>query len=96
MDGENNGSKPYEQMDDLGVFPSFLETPIWFFHFLNGIFFLKTTIETGWCQVICKTIKCRPGGMIMIYMIDTPNHYDIPMGVSKNMVGNIPKSSICS
>ena len=26
MDGENNGSKPYEQMDDLGV-PLFLETP---------------------------------------------------------------------
>ena len=26
MDGENNGSKPYEQMDDLGV-PVFLETP---------------------------------------------------------------------
>ena len=24
MDGENNG-KPYEQMDDLGVFPLFLE-----------------------------------------------------------------------
>ena len=27
MDGLNNGSKPYEQMDDLGV-PLFLETPI--------------------------------------------------------------------
>ena len=26
MDGENNGT-PYEQMDDLGVFPLFLETP---------------------------------------------------------------------
>ena len=26
MDGENNGSKPYEQMDDLGV-PLFLEKP---------------------------------------------------------------------
>ena len=25
MDGENNGSKPYEQMDDLGGFPLFLE-----------------------------------------------------------------------
>ena len=25
MDGENNGSKPYEQMDDLGI-PLFLET----------------------------------------------------------------------
>ena len=25
MDGENNGT-PYEQMDDLGVFPQFLET----------------------------------------------------------------------
>ncbi len=23
MDGENNGSKPYEQMDDLGGFPIF-------------------------------------------------------------------------
>ena len=23
MDGENNGSRPYEQMDDLGVFPYF-------------------------------------------------------------------------
>ena len=29
MDGENNG-KPYEQMDDLGGFPIFLETPIFF------------------------------------------------------------------
>ena len=29
MDGENNGSKPYEQMDDLGVFPYFFgSTPI--------------------------------------------------------------------
>ena len=27
MDGENNGFKPYEQMDDLGV-PLFLETPV--------------------------------------------------------------------
>ena len=27
MDGENKG-KPYEQMDDLGGFPLFLETPI--------------------------------------------------------------------
>ena len=26
MDGENNG-KPYEQMDDLGFFTLFLETP---------------------------------------------------------------------
>ena len=26
MDGENKG-KPYEQMDDLGGFPIFLETP---------------------------------------------------------------------
>ena len=29
MDGENNGSKPYEQMDDLGGFPIYLETPIY-------------------------------------------------------------------
>ena len=28
MDGENNG-KPYEQMDDLGGPPLFLETPIY-------------------------------------------------------------------
>ncbi len=28
MDGENNGSKPYFLMDDLGV-PLFLETPTW-------------------------------------------------------------------
>ena len=29
MDGENNGSKPYEQMDDLGAFPPiFGLTPI--------------------------------------------------------------------
>ena len=30
MDGENNG-KPYEQMDDLGGFPIFLETPTFLF-----------------------------------------------------------------
>ena len=29
MDGENKG-KPYEQMDDLGGFPIFLETPLFF------------------------------------------------------------------
>ena len=28
MDGENKGN-PYEQMDDLGFFPLFLETPKW-------------------------------------------------------------------
>ena len=28
MDGENNGSKPYVLMDDLGGVPIFLETPI--------------------------------------------------------------------
>ena len=28
MDGENHGSKPYEQMDDLGI-PLFLETSIY-------------------------------------------------------------------
>ena len=27
MDGENNGSKPYEQMDDLGI-PLFVEYPM--------------------------------------------------------------------
>ncbi len=27
MDGENNGSKPYEQMEDLGVFPLLLVGP---------------------------------------------------------------------
>ena len=35
MDGENNGSKPYEQMDDLGVFPYFWKHPtgiIWLIH----------------------------------------------------------------
>ena len=32
MDGFFHGSKPYEQMDDLGVFPLFLETPIWDWH----------------------------------------------------------------
>ena len=37
MDGENNG-KPYEQMDDLGVFPLFLETPTCF-------------LFSGFCQV---------------------------------------------
>ncbi len=30
MDGENNGSKPYEQMDDFLGVPLFLETPISF------------------------------------------------------------------
>ncbi len=29
MDGANNGSKPYEQMDDFGGFPIFLEIPMW-------------------------------------------------------------------
>ena len=27
MDGENNGSKPYFLMDDLGVFPYFWKLP---------------------------------------------------------------------
>ncbi len=33
MDGENNGSKAYEQIDDLGVFPYF-----WKHQFLGGVF----------------------------------------------------------
>ncbi len=33
MDGENNG-RPYEQMDDLGGPPLFLETHIWQKHIL--------------------------------------------------------------
>ncbi len=36
MDGENHG-KPYEQMDDLGGFPIFLETPI-YLHLQSGDF----------------------------------------------------------
>ena len=36
MDGENNGSKPYEQMDDLGGFtPIFGSTPICMPHVTN-------------------------------------------------------------
>ena len=31
MDGENNGSKPY----DLGGFPIFLETPIYTYIYIN-------------------------------------------------------------
>ncbi len=30
MDGENNGND-YEQMDGLGGFPIFLETPMWIY-----------------------------------------------------------------
>ena len=37
VDGENNG-KPHEQMDDLGIFPLFLETPTCF-------------LFSGFCQV---------------------------------------------
>ena len=33
MDGENNGSKPYEQMDDLGV-PLFLEKKTYIYQYL--------------------------------------------------------------
>ena len=35
MDAENHGSKPYEQMDDLGGFhPPFKETAIYVFSYL--------------------------------------------------------------
>ncbi len=38
MDGENNGSKPYEQMDDLGgnLPPLFLETSRWYCWWLKS------------------------------------------------------------
>ena len=39
MDGENNG-KPYEQMDDLGVFPYFWEHPYFFLERKKGFLIL--------------------------------------------------------
>ena len=56
MDGKNNGSKPYEQMDDLEVFPLFLETPIcnlppfsegFFVHQYLTILLYPQTMTTG-------------------------------------------------
>ena len=44
MDGENNGSKPYEQMDDLGV-PLFLETPIYIYIWLSRNIVRKLLFE---------------------------------------------------
>ena len=45
MDGENNG-KPYEQMDDLGVFPLFLvQHPFLRFDFEFVIFFVSGTTD---------------------------------------------------
>ena len=38
MDGENNG-KPYEQMDDLGGKPLFLETPKFQMLVFRGFYF---------------------------------------------------------
>ena len=65
MDGENNGSKPYEQMDDLGgwggVFPPiFGSTPHtasfcpYFFEFLSWTELHPSPSET-WYKV------CHPG-----------------------------------
>ena len=50
LDGENNGSKPYEQMDDLGGFP-----PLFLVQHPNEVFFsgspspknLKTLVVTS-------------------------------------------------
>ena len=49
MDGENNGSKPYEQIDDLGA-PLFLETPIFFVETFSQICRLNISrfLTVGW------------------------------------------------
>ena len=56
MDGENNGSKPYEQMDDLGVFPYFWKHPyrghmqpfVWLIEILKK----HTRLGVIWCVVL--------------------------------------------
>ena len=49
MDGDNNG-KPYEQMDDLGVFtPLFLETPI----------YDRETVQLFHNQQICRSVPTK-------------------------------------
>ena len=56
MDGENNGSKPYEQMDDLGVFPpifwSATQMTICFLFFRSKL----STLDVGRrvLQIDCK------------------------------------------
>ncbi len=56
MDGENNG-KPYEQMDDLGGPPLFLETPVWIFW--TCILNLNIHHGDGYCQINFFSSCCR-------------------------------------
>ena len=50
MDGENNG-KPYEQMDDLGGFPIFLETPIYISLFMKNHSSTPLGLEKNTCKI---------------------------------------------
>ena len=51
MDGENNGSKPYEQMDDLGV-PLFLETPKYALRIQHNSKIHQSYVSTQLLQVV--------------------------------------------
>ena len=63
MDGENNG-KPYEQMDDLGGFPIFLETPISGMHHLPRMddFFARCTRRLALFLRVAKKHHVIHGG----------------------------------
>ena len=61
MDGENNGSKPYEQMDDLGVFPLFLVQHPYIVHSLGFLveMFLRSTYLQMRCFFLQELTKRR-------------------------------------
>ena len=89
MDGENNG-KPYEQMDDFGVFPYFGKHPyiyIYFFFFLtqSSISYSlqnnsssNRNLETGNPR---EPLRQQPPSIIAVLVIAPDLHFP-EMGVS--------------
>ena len=79
MDGENNGSKPYEQMDDLGFFPIFLETPIYTLRSLTW----SKKITPKICKVVFQAPFCQTSRVPGTLNNHINNQYDSwkPQGI---------------
>ena len=80
MDGENNGSKPYEQMDDLFFFPIFLETPI---YTLRSLTWSKKNHPEKFFQVVFQAPFCQTSRVPGTLNTHTNNQYDSwkPQGI---------------
>ena len=80
MDGENNG-KPYEEMDDLGSNPLFLETAIiWYYGYNPSYPFIFGHLN----RVITPFITGSGAHLVRIIVQTRPKHFEIPAGSKGN------------